>query len=145
MVYYEGLFFEKDEINKLLALEENRLEYCIDLLHCTFKYLPESNEIFNELVGRYFDIEIMGYGYDEKNSGFCVKLPKELEQYYINTDSLGNIVLPHITCSRSIDGESENTKDLLFSYFNEFLKIRCRFGFCIKDSSGKIFVSFDKF
>lgn len=145
MVYYEGLFFDKDEVNKILALEDNRLEIGIDIIHCTFKYLPNSDEVFNELVGRYFEIDILGYGSNETNSGFCIRLPRELEEYYINTDKFGNCILPHITCSKSIDGESENTKNLMFSYFDETIRVKCRFGYCIKDINGKIFVSYDKF
>ena len=116
MVFYEGLFFDKEEENKILALEENRLEYGIDILHCTFKYMPSSKELFSELLGRNFEIEILGYGYSENNSGFCIRLPKELESYYINTNKSGLYVLPHITCSRSVSGNSEDTKDLMFSY-----------------------------
>lgn len=145
MVYYEGLFFDKNEETKLLALEENRLEYGIDILHCTFKFMPNEDELFSELLDRDFEIEILGYGSSESNSGFCIRLPKELESYYVNYDKNGNFVIPHITCSRSIDGESENTKDLIFSYFDETVRIKCRFGYCIKDSNGKIFVSHDKF
>ncbi len=143
MVYYEGLFFDKDVEEKILLLEKNKLEVKIDLLHCTFKYLPKNYEIFNDIVGKYYDIEITGYGYDENNSGFCLKLPEELEKYYINIEE--DLVLPHITCSRSIDGESENTKNLVFSYFEDSIKVRARFGYCIKDENGNLFVSFDKF
>ena len=41
MVYYEGLFFDKENEEKILLLEKSKLEVKIDLLHCTFKYLPK--------------------------------------------------------------------------------------------------------
>lgn len=143
MVKYEGLFFDKETENLLLSLDKERLEVGIDVLHCTFKYLPNEEEIFNDIVGKYYFIEVVGYGYDKDNSGFCVRLPDELIKYYINND--GEDILPHITCSLSLNGESENTKNLVFSYFDEPIKVRCRFGYYIKDDNGKTYVFYDKF
>lgn len=144
MVYYEGLFFDKDTENKIFSLEEKRFERVIEVLHCTFKYLPKKDEIFNDIVGKYFDIEIIGYGYSETNSAICIRLPKELEKYYINTFEDEN-VLPHVTCSLCVDGESEDSKNIVFSYFEEYIKIIGRFGYYIKDENGKAYVSYDKF
>lgn len=144
MVYYEGLFFDEESTNKILSLESNRLEFGIEILHCTFKYLPNNEEIFNEIVGNYYEIELIGYGYNENNSGFYLKLPDELKKYYINYYEK-ELVLPHVTCSLSSSGESEDTKDLVFSYIENPIRLKCRFGYYIKEDNGKAFVSYDKF
>ena len=143
MVKYEGLFFDKETESLILALDKERLDVGIDVLHCTFKYLPSEEEIFDDIVGNYYFVDIVGYGYDKDNSGFCVKLPDELLEYYINFDY--EEVLPHITSSLSLNGESENTRNLVFSYFDEPVRVRCRFGYYIKDDNGKTYVSYDKF
>ena len=113
-------------------------------MHCTFKYLPSKEEIFNEIVGKEYEIEIVGYGYNNENSGFCILLPEELSKYYINKDKNNMYVMPHITCSRIKEGESENTKDLVFEYFDKSIKVKCRFGFFIKEVK-KSYISFEKY
>ena len=73
MLKYEGLFFEDDMFNLIKSLEENKLDVINDIndiLHCTFKYHPNSNEIFNDIVGKSFDIYLIGYGSNNQNSDF---------------------------------------------------------------------------
>ena len=144
MVYYEGLFFDDDNVKKILSLEKHKLDFRIEVIHCTFKYLPSNEEIFNEIVGQEYEVESNGYGCDFVNSGFSILLPAELEKYYINTDSNNKFILPHITCSRIINGESENTKTLVFEYFDKPVKVKCRFGFFVKELD-KSYVSYKKF
>ena len=144
MIYYEGLFFDDENAKKILSLEKHKLDFRIEVIHCTFKYLPSKDEILNELVGNEYEIEINGYGFDSNNSGFCISLPDELERYYINTDVDNNFIIPHITCSRTIESSSENTKNIVFEYFDKPIKVKCRFGFFIKDID-KSYISYKKY
>ena len=50
MVKYEGLFFDKETESLILALDKERLDVGIDVLHCTFKYLPSEEEIFTDYI-----------------------------------------------------------------------------------------------
>ena len=38
------------------------------------------------MVEEYFDVYLIGYGNDNKNSVFVVMLPERLNEYYINYD-----------------------------------------------------------
>ena len=83
MVSYEGLFFD-DEYEKLIfSLEGKHLGIVNDKLHCTFKYRPTEDEIFNDIAGEDFELCIVGYGNDGKNSAFKVILPIGLGIWFI--------------------------------------------------------------
>ncbi len=69
MVSYEGIFFEADMVDLIHSLEGEKLPVVNDEIHCTFKYHPANEEIFNELVGRRFEVYLVGYGSDGQNSG----------------------------------------------------------------------------
>lgn len=51
MLSYEGIFFEGDTIELIHSLETEKLARVNDEIHCTFKYHPNNDEIFNEIVG----------------------------------------------------------------------------------------------
>jgi len=145
IISYEGLFFENDSLTLIHSLDTEKLEKANDEIHCTFRYHQNNDEIFNEIVGQTFDIYLIAYGNDGMNSGFLVSLPDELKPYYINyEDDRKTLRTPHITASLSKKSIQSNTKDLDFKLFSEPIKIKGRFGFCIKDNRGK-YISFDKF
>lgn len=103
MLSYEGIFFESDMVNLIHSLDIEKLPKVNDKIHCTFKYHPSEDEIFNDIVGKSFEVFIIGYGNDGMNSGFQILLPDELLPYYINYDEQNPNVLkvPHITVSLS--------------------------------------------
>ena len=86
MLSYEGIFFEGDSVDFIHSLEKNQLPIVNDEIHCTFKYHPSEDEIFDELVGKEIEVLIVGYGCDGNNSGFEIQLPEDIIQYYINYD-----------------------------------------------------------
>lgn len=135
MLIYEGIFFEGKDADLIHALEDKQLENVNDNLHCTFKYRPNNSEIFNEIVGKTFEIYIVGYGNDGMNSGFEVLLPDELKKYYINYEEKEQNILrtPHITTSLSNGAKAVNTKNLKFNKLKKTVKITGKFGFWIQD------------
>ena len=140
MLSYEGIFFDEEEENLIFSLEKKNLGLVNDKLHCTFKYHPTEKEIFNNLVGEYFDVYLIGYGNDNKNSAFMITLPEELKEYYINYDTDNKLKVPHITVSLYEGASANNSKDLDFKVLDEPIKVRGRFGYFIKDDDrGYIF------
>lgn len=137
MVSYEGIFFEGETAEFIHSLEDNQLEKVNDKLHCTFKFHPSRSEIFNELVGKEFEVYIIGYGNDGNNSGFEIMLPEDLRKYYINYDEKngGILKVPHITASLKEGARANDTKKLEFKRFERPIKIVGRFGFWIKEGN----------
>ena len=78
MVHYEGIFFDKKTQDYIISLDKNKLPVLNDEIHCTFKPKPTNEELFDELLGQEIEIELIGYGSDGKNSGFEVKIPKNI-------------------------------------------------------------------
>lgn len=146
MLNYEGIFFEKDMIDIIHSLEKDKLAIINDEIHCTFKYKPTENEIFNEIVGRTFEIYLIGYGNDGKNSGFQILLPKELKKYYINYDEENPTILkiPHITASLAEGAKASNTKNLIFKPLEKPIKLIGKFGYWIKDNNNE-YLSYEPF
>lgn len=72
---YEGLFFNEKEKEIIKSLEPKPLKNVVEEPHITFKFKPTKEEIYNQIAGSEFEIEIVGYGNDGKNSGFQVNLP----------------------------------------------------------------------
>lgn len=144
MVKYEGIFFDKEESELIHSLERNKLENINDIIHCTFKYMPNNNEIFNELVGREIEVTLIGYGSDDKNSGFSIKLPDDINEYYINYDEDGNLRVPHITASLALEADAKDTKNLNFEKMPFQYKIKGKFGFWIKEDD-KEYLSFEQY
>ena len=141
---YEGIFFEGKNKQIIYNLEKEPLKIPIDKLHCTFKYRPKDEEIFNDLVGEVIEVELIGYGCNGDNSGFLIKLPSNIIDYYINygSDFPKKRVKPHITVSLSDKAEAKNTKDLDFLPLDKAVKIKGRFGYCIKEQD-KEFISYE--
>ena len=133
-ILYEGIFFDDKNSNIIRSLDFNKLNRKINDLHITFKHAPSEDEIFNELLGKEFDIELIGYGNDGQNSGFQVRLTEELIEYYINTDN-EEIRTPHITTTLSNDAKANNTHKLSFKPFNKAIKIKGIFSLYIQDKN----------
>lgn len=146
MISYEGIFFENDVVDFIHSIEKNKLPLVNDEIHCTFKYHPCEDEIFDEIVGQEFEILIIGYGSDGKNSGFEIELPLSLKKYYINYDEENPRVLkkPHITTSLSEGAKSVNTNNLDFKPLTKSIKVTGKFGYWIK-TSNREYVSFDPY
>lgn len=146
MLSYEGIFFEDDMVEIIHSLEKNKLPKTNDKIHCTFKYHPTKNEIFNEIVGKSFELYLIGYGNNGNNSGFEISLPKELKKYYKNFEKndTQKLVIPHITASLSENGEACDTKNLKFSSLQKPVKLTGRFGYWIKEENNE-YLSFEPY
>lgn len=81
MISYEGLFFDNEMVDLIHSFEKEKLSKVNDKIHCTFKYHPTDDEIFNDIVGKTFEVSLIGYGNDGNNSGFEISLPQELKDY----------------------------------------------------------------
>lgn len=120
-VEYQGIFFNKENIevlrNKMEETIENlglkKLEKDVKDLHITFWYNPK--EAFDtKLLGKDYDIKIIGYGQDENNSGFLADIPDELKESYKGAKAV------HITMALSKEGNAIDTRDLNFEPIPEF-------------------------
>lgn len=147
MLKYEAIFLDEESINLIHKLETNKLDRVNDEIHLTLKYKPDSNEIFNELIGQEFELYLIGYGNDGINAGFEVELPNNLKPYYINYDEEDNtkIKIPHITSSLAIDAKAMNTKNLTFTKLPTRYTVKGKFGFWIEDEDGTEYLSFNKY
>lgn len=137
MLWYEGIFFEEDMVDLIHSLETEKLTKVNDEIHCTFKYQPSTDEVFNDIVGKTFEVYLIGYGNDGQNSGFEVSFPNELKNYYINYEEQNPNVLktPHITASLAEGATPLNTKNLNFKPLKKEVKLVGRFGYWIKDEN----------
>lgn len=146
MIKYEAIFLDEESINLIHELEENKLDRVNDEIHLTLKYKPKDNEIFNDIVGKEFDMYLIGYANDGMNSGFEIELTEELKPYYINYDEINTTTLkkPHITASLSNEAEAVNTKNLNFVKLPQKYKVKGRFGYWIEDDD-KEYLSFKKY
>lgn len=146
MISYEGIFFEGETVDLIHSLEKEPLSNVNDKIHCTFKYHPSEDEIFDELVGNEIEVLIVGYGCDGDNSGFEVQLPADVSRYYINYDEKkpGKLKKPHITASLAKGAKASNTKDLKFERLPNFYIIKGRFGYWIKEGDNE-YVSYERY
>lgn len=146
MLCYEGIFFDSEACYIIHQLESKKLDKVNDEIHCTFKYLPANNEIFDEIVGKEFEVYLIGYGNDGQNSGFEVLIPDELKEYYINYDEQNPEILktPHITASLANKAKAVNSKKLNFKKLEKPIKLIGRFGYWIKEN-GNQYVSYEPF
>lgn len=146
MINYEGLFFEKEMVNLIHSLEKPMLDKTNDEIHCTFKYHPSDEEIFNDIVGKTFEVYLIGYGNDGQNSGFSVLLPDELHNYYINYNDEEKTILniPHITASLTENAKASNTKNLSFTTLENPIKLVGKFGYWIKEED-KEYLSYEPY
>ena len=144
MLNYEGIFLDEKSIKLIQVIEECKLELTNDILHCTFKYKPSKDEIFNDIVGKEFELYLVGYGNDGMNSGFEVVLPYELKEYYLNYDENGTLKTPHITTSLAKGAKAVNTANLEFKKLNNPVKVTGKFGYWIIGEKGGV-ISFEPY
>ena len=142
MINYTGLFFEGKDLEAILSLEEEKLEIINDVIHCTFKYEPNINDIENSILGQYFEIQLVGYANDKNNSGFIILLSDEVKKYYKNVQN-GKFIPPHITCSISKQSESLETSNLVFNLLEKPVTVKGKYGYFVKDENGKCYVSYE--
>ena len=147
MVGYEGIFFDKETTNFIFSIEKQHLEVVNDEIHCTFKYRPNNDELFNDIVGTEVDVLIIGYACDGQNSGFLIKIPEEYMKYYINydEDNPNLLKVTHITASLAKGASASNTKNLKFELFDKPYLVRGKFGYWIKKDDVNGYVSFEKY
>lgn len=146
MLSYEGIFFEEDTLDFIRSLEKTQLPIVNDEIHCTFKYHPEEDEIFDELVGNEIEILLIGYGCDGNNSGFEIQLPDNVKRYYINYEENdpSKLKIPHITASLAVGAKASNTKNLKFEKLSNPYVVKGRFGYWIKEDNHE-YLSFEKY
>ncbi len=145
MVSYHGIFFDEESVEIIHSLEVGQLERVNDEIHCTFKYRPSDDEIFDEVVGKEVEVYLCGYANDGNNSGFQIELSDDMIEYYINyhEEDPTRLKVPHITASLKDGAKASKTKDLDFKPIDKVL-IRGRFGYWIKED-GKEFVSYSPY
>ena len=121
-IEYAGIFFYDDD--SIRSKEEHPLKKTYYPLHCTFKYHPTSEdiELLNQLIGKTIDVYLVGYGYNDDNSGFEIEFQLEtgenIDNYYINYDENNIPKKKHITVSLSETGSAVNTNNIKFRKFN---------------------------
>ena len=115
-VIYEA-FFILDNLESKLAKD-------IEYKHITTEFRPRKTH--EHLYGKEATFLIFGYGNDNINEGYCVKMlsceDEELKELYYN-----NINVPHITLSVNKIGKPIDTAKLTFEPTEEKV-IRCKFG-----------------
>lgn len=57
MLSYEEIFFDENALKIIKANELYHLPILNDIIHCTFKYHPLENEIFDELVEKNLKLD----------------------------------------------------------------------------------------
>ena len=132
LIGYQGIFFDKETSEKLIALQKSPLKYNIENMHITFNH--GNIQIYpEEIMNKLYRIKVIGYGADEENSGFFVELPEKLRKYYNNPNA------PHITVSLGevdgVKGQAVNTGYLDYEYLpeQEQFEIAGIFGYHIKE------------
>ncbi len=146
MVLYEGIFFEGDSSKLIVLNERSPLEKRVSNFHCTFKFRPKDEEIFDEIVGEDVNVMVIGYGCDGKNSGYEVVLPGYIQKYYLNYDKNNpeKLTTSHITISLAKGARAVDTKNLEFSPLYRPFVLRGRFGYYISEGKEQ-YVSYDKY
>lgn len=143
MVSYMGIFFEGDNELKILKAELSSggitLEKIPDNLHCTFQYQPTDEQItdFNKIVGKEFEIKLIGYGNNQKNAGFLIEIPDELNRYFTNGQNEGRVVPKHITTSFTKKSPAVFTRDLDFKPLDKPITVKGKAGFYVKENDMK--------
>lgn len=120
-IIYTGLFIDKktfyDHFSAKLAKE-------IEYPHATVFFKPKGSEVHQELFGEKAMITITGYGCDENNEGFSVKINAKNPALQKLCD---DILVPHITISVSEDGKPVDTGKLEFET-REQVSLEATFG-----------------
>ena len=145
MINFEGLFFTKESYALLKSLEKQKLPISSDIYHCTFKLFPDKNEVFSNLIGKEFEVEISGYASDEMNSGFLINIPDELKEYYLNYDENMKLITPHITTSINYGAKNRNTQNLKFERFDNSYKVKGIFGMNVRKNNKNVIIIDSKY
>ncbi|MCQ2570995.1 MAG: hypothetical protein MJ154_01995 [Candidatus Saccharibacteria bacterium] len=120
-IIYTGLFIEKNSFYNLFPA---KLAKEIEYPHVTVFFKPKGSEVHQELFGEKATITVTGYGCDEKNEGFSVKINAQNPELQKLCDG---ILVPHITISVSEDGKPVDTGKLEFET-REQVSIEATFG-----------------
>ncbi len=138
MVLYMGIFFDLATSNKLFEAEKTHLKKRKETFHITLLYKPKKEDClaFNRFINKEFEVKVIGYACDGKNSGFKVELTKEFSEYC-------NKVM-HITTSIAVGEKNRNTEKLEFEPLSKTFKIKGKCGLCYS-YKGKRWISFEKF
>ena len=145
MINFEGLFFTKESYALLKSLEKQKLPISSDIYHCTFKLFPDKDEVFSNLIGKEFEVEISGYASDEMNSGFLINIPDELKEYYLNYDENMKLITPHITTSINYGAKNRNTQNLKFEKFYNSYKVKGIFGMNVRKNNKNVIIIDSKY
>lgn len=145
MINFEGLFFTKESYALLKSLEKQKLPISSDIYHCTFKLFPDKNEVFSNLIGKEFEVEIIGYASDEMNSGLLINIPDELKEYYLNYDENMKLITPHITTSINYGAKNRNTQNLKFERFDNSYKVKGIFGMNVRKNNKNVIIIDSKY
>ena len=125
---FQGIFFDDEIEQQLIALQEKGLDSNIENMYITFKF-GDTEKYPEELIGKEFKIKLIGYASDGKNSGFSVELPEELKPYYKSSS------IPHITVSigevDGVKGKTVDTAKLKFKALKEPVEIQGKLGYFI--------------
>ena len=143
MVIYEGIFFDIETSKLLRSIEGKILPITNEILHCTFKFRPEGNQLFDEVVGEEAEVLVTGYGCDGKNSGFLVELPEFALKYYMNYDNDDNLKPAHITVSLAKGAKAVDTANLDFKKLSKPFNVKGKFGYFVREGNNK-FISYEK-
>ena len=125
---YEGLFISSESEEKLVAMQARPLEENVRDMHVTFKF-GELGCYPTEMLEKEYEVEVIGYASDGKNSGFEVKLSEELEAWY-----KGNRPV-HITVSigtvDGVKGKPVDTAKLDFQPLEAPFKLSAKLGYFV--------------
>lgn len=125
---YQGLFFDEESQKKLIKLQKDKLKDNIRDMHITFKF-GETEKYPEELLGKEFDVKIIGYASNGRNSGFQIELPDELKTYYKNQNG------PHVSVSigevDGVKGKPVDTGKLKFELLENPIEMKSRLGYYI--------------
>ncbi len=99
---------------------DGRLDKVIKNQHVTFGFKTDCPY---ELIGREYDITILGYGINDDNEAFIVDIPQELMVYY------DGVLSKHVTLSVSISGKPVNSSKLEYQRLDQPIIKRCTMGY----------------
>lgn len=122
-VIYTGVFFEDSKVKELISeLDIKPLDKLTPDTHVTFGFrkgllFPE------EMIGKKFEVKVIGVGSDENNQGFEVELPSEIEEFYKGA------TVKHLTFATSETGKPVDTAKLTFEKISEPKTITCIVGY----------------
>ena len=126
---YQGGFFNNKTAKYIVSLQKDGLEEIVRDMHVTFKF-GTLEQYPEDMLDKEFEIELIGYGSDGKNSGFEVRLPKELEEKWYK----GNRPI-HTTVSigtkDGVKGKPVDTAKLNFIPLESPIKLIIQLGYFV--------------